>query len=276
MPLRRAFSVTFLAAILAAGLLAQNPGDCLVQDAAFQSANGGCQDQVTSIAFSSIHLQQTWDGAGQVCSTLVEGGFDDWRLPTVAELQAAAAHGASTHLDFGPFSTNGYRYSDRSQGQWCTAVRMTDGHAKKLLKSSWIGFFCVRSGGSAFAATQPAAGTSTASMSASHVFDRGQWHVHLRAPQHAGQPYLILAGTRAPNLVPGIENVVLLGAGSASPFFQPGPGALDVEGRATIGVDLIGLGVPATAYSSLAMALVVLDSAQPQWAVYPLSAAVQR
>ena len=41
---------------------------------------------------------QTWGYANDYANNLVLDGFDDWRLPTAAELQAAVSHDIANHV----------------------------------------------------------------------------------------------------------------------------------------------------------------------------------
>lgn len=78
----------------------------LADDANFASVEGGCKDLTTGRvwsrnAFSAERTSYTWDFARSTdyCTNLVEGGYDDWRLPNRDEMKAVAANGAGTYLD---------------------------------------------------------------------------------------------------------------------------------------------------------------------------------
>jgi len=73
-----------------------NPGDCRVNDSLFTTAGGGCVDLQTNRAWS----RGSWDTAGHLsfsyykswCAGMAQGGYTDWRMPTVTELQTLANH----------------------------------------------------------------------------------------------------------------------------------------------------------------------------------------
>lgn len=80
---------------------------CKIEDATrFVTADGGCKDVRTGRVWSRNALSPerggsswTFTGAKNLCSNLVEGGYDDWRLPTYTELKTVSANGAGTYLD---------------------------------------------------------------------------------------------------------------------------------------------------------------------------------
>jgi hypothetical protein len=113
--------------------------NCLIDDDAFVTADGGCKQLATGLSWSFISpVKMQWqeavwdsqnppgnappdgndhgrtedyDGAGvdpldqsivNYCHSLVEGGFADWRLPALNELRDAYAlgEGAATHFSF--------------------------------------------------------------------------------------------------------------------------------------------------------------------------------
>src|SRR5262245_58711088 len=96
----RAPLVFTASAILSTALAAQTPpGACEVNDTAFTTREGGCQDQATNLVWSAITPNaRNWSSAVSYCSNLVEGGYSDWRLPTLAELVTVDQNGAATHL----------------------------------------------------------------------------------------------------------------------------------------------------------------------------------
>lgn len=136
---------------LATSDLAAQTHFCVVEDAAFETGNGGCQDLATALAWST-HTPAgpggwNWALANQTCEDLQEGGFSDWRLPTVEELQAANANGAPTHFDYpicGPNNCCKY-WSSKKQGPWAWAVcLMQTGEKDRILAESAMSFACVR------------------------------------------------------------------------------------------------------------------------------------
>lgn len=73
-----------------------NPGDCRLNDSLFATADGGCKDLQTNRTWS----RGSWDTAGHLtfsyyknwCADMTQGGYTDWRMPTVTEVQTLAAH----------------------------------------------------------------------------------------------------------------------------------------------------------------------------------------
>jgi hypothetical protein len=128
---------------------------CVVNDADFTTAGGGCQDLGTGLVWGPDMRAQglafpSTTGVGiAACASCIQdacdrnlnqqpqgGGFTDWRAPTVGEVQAALANGLNSHLDF--FNDGGATPDDGAY-RWtaCTkkvkganniyAVRYTDG-----------------------------------------------------------------------------------------------------------------------------------------------------
>jgi hypothetical protein len=87
----------------------------------------------------------TWDSYTATAAGWVEGGYDDWRLPTEAEARAAIAGGT-----FGTIApnVNGWRlWTSRSQGIWAWTYQVysnsngvvdpvLSGATKKVLRAS--------------------------------------------------------------------------------------------------------------------------------------------
>ncbi len=100
---RELIGVFFMFALLTANLgmrFAGAPGDCVVpDDSSFASVDGGCKDLTTGRVWS---LQRdgsaSWADQSTYCNNLSEGGQTDWRMPTIAELQAVYTDGALGHL----------------------------------------------------------------------------------------------------------------------------------------------------------------------------------
>jgi len=86
--------------------IAYDANACKINDALFNSQDGGCKDLKTGRVWSRNTLSPerggsfwTFSGAKGYCANLVEGGYNDWRLPTRDEMKTVAANGAGTHLD---------------------------------------------------------------------------------------------------------------------------------------------------------------------------------
>ena len=129
-----------------------NRGDCVLNDAAFNSEGGGCKDLATGRVWShqdgsnnSYEYGQNW------CGNLTEGGQTDWRLPTIDELTTVHSNGAWNHLVF----EHGYAHTWSSskankQGDYY-ALRFSDGNVairgtKRGSKNGWwlLPNICVR------------------------------------------------------------------------------------------------------------------------------------
>ncbi len=131
------------------------PGACELEDAGWKTANGGCQDQITGLVWSSDGMRRTgqsvaWKTALNNCAALVEGGYGDWRLPTLAEYQQAAQHGAvlpTPHL-----AVNNPLYPNVYPGDWTADYkankayewRFMDNAYQLLPKGSGRDWYCVR------------------------------------------------------------------------------------------------------------------------------------
>jgi hypothetical protein len=83
---------------------ATNP--CKSEAGGFTTADGGCRDNGTGRVWSrnAVSAERggsmwTFNGGKGYCANLVEGGKDDWRMPTRDEMTLVAAHGAGTYLD---------------------------------------------------------------------------------------------------------------------------------------------------------------------------------
>jgi type II secretory pathway pseudopilin PulG len=87
----------------------------------WQSLNGGCQDMQANLVWSRTSHEATGfynrvferapgdtrlAGAREYCRDLVEGGFEDWRLPTKDEVAVAASHQISAYISI--FSPDGW------------------------------------------------------------------------------------------------------------------------------------------------------------------------
>jgi hypothetical protein len=101
---------------------------CAVEDDAFATADGGCKDLVTGLVWSTHNMGNgsNWlfEDSEQFISESTEGGFTDWRFPTVEEMETVAAHGASTHFSGFVYCHN---WSSERQGQYNYATNVFTG-----------------------------------------------------------------------------------------------------------------------------------------------------
>ena len=142
------------------------PAACLVNDANFSSADGGCKDLSSGIVWSpDMRGINGGYNAGytsayaqlDACDRWLNnhpngGGHTDWRLPTLAEVQAALANGLNSHLDF--FNNGGATLDDgafrwtscqaKQKGRFYSyVIRYTDGNFR-LSTSGTAQVICVR------------------------------------------------------------------------------------------------------------------------------------
>lgn len=135
-------------AILAVGVptvaLAQSH-DCLVNDGAFATVPSGCKDLATRLVWSTEDCCPSFALNVARCEALEEGGFTDWRVPTLAELEAAYLNGAPTHFEYCCTGTNIEHWSDRKTGNWEWGFGlMTHGFANKHFTGTGLRSACVR------------------------------------------------------------------------------------------------------------------------------------
>jgi hypothetical protein len=127
--------------------------DCILNDAEWDSTDGGCLDLspgglVWSVESKKATLSShTYAAAVTYCNNLVEGGFDDWRLPTKAEMVAISFRNAATHLNYSNSAFNWRWTSTPGTGAnrnkiW--AVKIGDGSSQLSSKQSIYFEFCVR------------------------------------------------------------------------------------------------------------------------------------
>jgi hypothetical protein len=101
---RRACAVIGLPALLCLSMgmrFPGAPGDCLMEDANWASVEGGCKDLSSGRVWSSTYFTNipaephpNFYEAQAYCDNLDEGGYTDWRLATITEMQNADANGA--------------------------------------------------------------------------------------------------------------------------------------------------------------------------------------
>lgn len=143
----------FKRGLLAAALVLSVPfsvqAACTLNDAAFNTQDGGCKDLATGLVWSidSVKVQgfnNNYIGAVNYCANSTEGGQSDWRLPTKAEMTTVAANGAAAHLDYA-YGANNLRWSSTAGTQnriW--TVRIGNGTSQQASKTSSLYEFCVR------------------------------------------------------------------------------------------------------------------------------------
>jgi hypothetical protein len=126
---------------------------CALEDGVtWVTAEGGCQDLQTGLVWSTSNMGGgnygwTWSDADQFVADSTEGGYDDWRLPTKAELETVAANGAATHFSV---TCAGHRWSSTRQGQRAWIVNPCDADSRLVWAGgpaeSYIRFIGVREG----------------------------------------------------------------------------------------------------------------------------------
>lgn len=102
--------------------------------------DGGCKDPVTGLVWSLPVSGRNWNFAAQFADELIEGGESDWRLPTKAELETAAAHLILDKLT----TTRIWVWSSTRNRNEIWWVALNDGSSGSSPKASGIPFYCVR------------------------------------------------------------------------------------------------------------------------------------
>ena len=261
--------IVVLSLALPAALSAQAPpGACLVQDTAFQTTGGGCADLVANRVWSAVPPSTgTWSYANQYSQNLVEGGYSDWRLPTLSELTALVQDGGYSHLNL--CQCGWWYWSSQTQGRSnAYAEVLQTGQTKKWSQNSQFAILCVRTG-TPGGPQGAGGGIGSADLSVSHIHEGGVWTLLIRGERLAGRPYLLLAGLRAGEGARGIAAPILLPAQrTGSRLLDPGAGRLDEKGCATLRLDLAALGMPRSVEADIRLALVVFDPLVPGGIVY--------
>ena len=149
------------------GVTIQNAiGACLANSASVYTANGGCYDQTSGLTFSTFHYSTSmvWsdvvacntgecDGAvgaspdttpaTGLCHSLTEGGYTDWRVPTIGELNATIFIRLfpSSNLNYGGLSqaNMGYGSSDVTLAWTATSNANNPAYAEAYFISPWGG-----------------------------------------------------------------------------------------------------------------------------------------
>jgi hypothetical protein len=153
-----AISLGYLLPATTPVVLAEDPPAihvCALEDEFFVTADGGCKDTQTGLVWSlQTSLPENWETTRQIADDLEEGGYQDWRLATIEELQTVNAHGAPTH-----FAHEGYRtWSSLRRGTWAFQVdHMGNGDEYKVLATSFATAVFVREA----AAEPPVCGEGT-------------------------------------------------------------------------------------------------------------------
>ena len=156
---------------------------CKVEDASFVSEGGGCRQIAAGLSWSMVSEVKTtwheavWDSTSppgnsaldandrgrlndydpslspgtrdasfiNYCHDLVESGFSDWRLPTVAELRDvyALGQGAASHFNFAA-EANFWSSSPTSDGDSCQVLNLATGAMTSYSKGDVAWVVCVR------------------------------------------------------------------------------------------------------------------------------------
>ena len=108
-------TIGWIALMLIVGVSPAVYAKCLVNDSDFATTEGGCKDLDTGLVWSpdfrGIPGATNGDGipasgSPDFCERILDsypagnGGYTDWRIPTVAEVEEAIANGLKSHLDF--------------------------------------------------------------------------------------------------------------------------------------------------------------------------------
>ena len=97
----------------------------LDQPGVWETTTAGCRQVGANLEWSgSIYdgtSAPTFAQAKAACDNKADGGFDNWRMPTKAELLSAYVAGSATHLDLSPYypgsGGDNYWWSSTLQGK---------------------------------------------------------------------------------------------------------------------------------------------------------------
>lgn len=132
-PLSSLFSLFFIV-----GAVSVTHAQCWVEDASFANADGGCKDLTTGLVWSADSravLGRTYgttrndDYYASGFNDLAYGGYTDWRLPTLADVEAALDNGLNGHLDF---FLDGGTTPDNDEYRWVADVEKFRGSYKRF------------------------------------------------------------------------------------------------------------------------------------------------
>jgi hypothetical protein len=115
-------------------------------------ADGGAKDTRTGIVWSSNLTNEkgsaSYNWAPGAADAMIDAGYKDWRIPTLQELQTAAANGAGSHLDLQGYGGSPHLSSTdagKIKGfEYAWAVNLTTGVASRVTKTSGIHWVVVR------------------------------------------------------------------------------------------------------------------------------------
>ncbi len=260
---------------LAASALSQTP--CVLNDATFDSQEGGCKDLVSNLVWSGGFGTPTWPVAMTFATDLVEGGYSDWRLPTLQECRDVYLLGSASHLNF--LQGNGGTWTStagtKRNNQKRYGFRLDTGVETLYTQNSRLYFHCVRQGSSSFTgggnnAPPPTLGAAVPGRNAvTHFLSEGIWLAHVDLPEHASAPYCMMVVNDPKALAPHAPLLSVtpeLLSGVTSSASTTNLGTFDATGRATLRVDGQGLGLRTSALRELTILLVIADpkAAAPQ------------
>lgn len=267
-------------ATLSSSAAAQVPGACALEDAAFQTLDGGCKDLTSGLIWSADYFQVyqssgasvlTFSAATDYAQNLVEGGFDDWRLPTQAELLDLHANGGAAHLNLpDPLF---YHWSSTKSGRQRYIVNIASGDSFSVNRTSTMMVICVREvssggGGNGNGGGRPGGGNGNNNRVAGPAaigqapqgvrFVRGGLvHVHLTAPEHADRAFVVAASS-APataSVLPSIDAWL----GATNGLSLVAPGKFDPSGRAHMAFERTSLDRLAADGVDVRLGVLVLD-----------------
>jgi hypothetical protein len=82
-----------------------------------------------------------------MCNNLVEGGYDDWRLPTVAEMRASALNGLKDAVRLAGRSDSQVHWSSERKNPnngYAVSLRLGTPPSVHSAKSAYLFAICVR------------------------------------------------------------------------------------------------------------------------------------
>lgn len=122
---------------------------CVLEDANFATADGGCKDQSTGLVWSGSTWKRTqsyysYSGAVSQCANLDEGGFSDWRLPSKDEMLAVEANDAHLYLDVLQPAGAYALWTNSKKGNKAYTVNFDNARLGLSLLASSLDSVCVR------------------------------------------------------------------------------------------------------------------------------------
>ncbi len=114
----------------------------------YDESEGGWKDIQTGLVWYDYGAGAYFTEAQTLAAQLVRVGHDDWRLPTLAEMQTAFAHGIKDFVPlYGSPTAGSAWFSATMQGKKKVyTMDLRFGNYQLTPTTSWLPFVCVRQG----------------------------------------------------------------------------------------------------------------------------------